>query len=275
MGITHSCFVDVDETGAAEVQIILKADGPQLTLPLQCDAVRPGGQIVVVNESDLPSRVQLAYRSFASKAATASDVTAVGVFRDLFSSDVLDPDQHIEVGHTVLLFSDLVGSTEMYEKLGDTSAYALVREHFRVLDDIIAQHQGRLIKTIGDAVMVSFPTVPDALGAALAGIEGVRAIAGPDGVKAGLGLKIGIHVGACLAVTANGAGDYFGRTVNLAARVQGVAGADEIVLSTPAASAPRVDEMLGSLVDNGRSFTRESVSLKGVPGEMQVLRLRI
>ena len=55
------------------------------------------------------------------------------------------------------------GSTELYERVGDLVAYDLVREHFRVLHEIVAAEAGAVVKTIGDAVMATFPTPDRAL----------------------------------------------------------------------------------------------------------------
>ena len=115
------------------------------------------------------------------------------------------------------LFTDLKGSTELYERVGDLVAYDLVRAHFRVLHEIVAAESGAVVKTIGDAVMATFPTPDRAMAAALKMREALK------NLKGDLLLKIGIHEGPCLAVSLNDRQDYFGRTVNIAARVQGLA----------------------------------------------------
>ena len=88
-------------------------------------------------------------------------------FRDIYRTDTLDVDQGLKITSLTFLFTDLKGSTELYERVGDIVAYDLVREHFRVLNEIVASEAGAVVKTIGDAVMATFPSPDRALAAAL------------------------------------------------------------------------------------------------------------
>ena len=84
-----------------------------------------------------------------------------------------------------------------------------------------------------------------------------------------IGLKVGLHAGACPAVTLNDRLDYFGQTVNIAARVQALAGADEIVVTDDVLSLPGAAELVSGLqIDPG------AVALKGIAGDVAVHRLR-
>ena len=142
-----------------------------------------------------------------------------------------------------LLFTDLKGSTALYERIGDLNAYMQVQRHFERLLDVTVKRNGAVNKTIGDAVMAAFPTAADAVAAALdmrnAAEELNRGRAQRDFI-----LKIGIHRGAAIAVTLNDRLDYFGQTVNIASRVQNVAGGDEICLTDEVRGAPGVDDAL-------------------------------
>jgi class 3 adenylate cyclase len=105
----------------------------------------------------------------------------------------------------------------LYHALGDAPAYALVRNHFTVLMEAVGRNHGTVVKTIGDAVMAVFSRVEEAL-------EAVRQMhhdlpAATSGTAAPLVLKSSLHVGACLAVNANDKLDFFGTTINLAARM--------------------------------------------------------
>ena len=152
------------------------------------------------------------------QATTAALVTTMSEFRSLFASEVLAPDTEVRAGTICLMFTDLRGSTAMYETIGDTSAYARVREHFELLRKIVAANDGTFIKTIGDAVMAVFTDPAHALGAAF---EMHRRIEKENGDRQPpLTLKIGIHQGACFAVNMNDNLDYFGTAVNIAARIQ-------------------------------------------------------
>ena len=148
---------------------------------------------------------------------TAKRLLTNQTFRDIHRTDTLDVDQRLKITSLTFLFTDLKGSTELYERVGDLAAYDLVRAHFRILNEIVAAQSGAVVKTIGDAVMATFPTPDRAMAAALKMREALKDL------KDELLLKIGIHEGPCLAVSLNDRQDYFGRTVNIASRVQGLA----------------------------------------------------
>lgn len=189
-------------------------------------------------------------------------------FRELFRAESIPSEGGLEFKSMTVLFTDLKGSTELYERIGDLRAWALVREHFGVLRDIIAARGGSLVKTIGDAVMASFAEPTPALEAATAMTREVRRL-GREG--ADLQLKVGLHTGPCIAVELNERLDYFGQTVNVAARVQGVAGADEIAITEPVFAAPGAQDVIRAAA---LSATRERAVLKGMEGETTLYRLR-
>src|SRR5215207_7578550 len=68
------------------------------------------------------------------------------------------PSHHPRSERSGFLFTDLKGSTELYERVGDLVAFDRVRAHFRVLQEVVASEAGAVVKTIGDAVMATFPT---------------------------------------------------------------------------------------------------------------------
>ena len=143
-------------------------------------------------------------------------------FRDVFRTDTLGVDQRLKITSLTFVFTDLKGSTELYERVGDLAAFELVRAHFRVLNGIVAEEGGAVVKTIGDAVMATFPQPAQALGAALRMRDDMRKLNEEHG-REDLVLKIGLHEGSCLAVSLNERQDFFGQTVNIASRVQGLA----------------------------------------------------
>jgi class 3 adenylate cyclase len=146
----------------------------------------------------------------------------------------------------------------LYERVGDLAAFDLVRAHFRVLHEIVVSEAGAIVKTIGDAVMATFPTPDRAITAALKMREEMRRLNAERG-REDLLLKIGIHEGPCLAVTLNDRQDYFGQTVNIASRVQDLADA-QVILAT------------GTVVEDALAST--VLSLKGVAPVPQVAELR-
>src|SRR5205085_373303 len=86
---------------------------------------------------------------------TAKRLLTNQTFRDLYNTDTLDPDQRLKITSLTFLFTDLKGSTALYERVGDLVAYDLVRQHFGVLHEIVASETGAVVKTIGDAVMAT------------------------------------------------------------------------------------------------------------------------
>jgi class 3 adenylate cyclase len=211
----------------------------------------------------LPDHYDVGMQPFLSGAELLSNQT----FLDLFETETIVAGEGLAVKRLALLFTDLQGSTALYERVGDMKAFDLVRQQFGRLRDSITRNSGALVKTIGDEVMASFVDPLDALRAALemrARTAGFNAQSGEDG----LALKIGLHRGACLAVTLNDRLDYFGQTVNIAARVQGLAGADEIVVTDDVLSIPGAAELLA-----GVEIESSIVELKGVAGEIQIHRL--
>src|SRR5271166_2611489 len=169
---------------------------------------------------------------------TAKRLLTNQVFRDLYGTDTIDVDQRLKITSLTFLFTDLKGSTELYERVGDLVAFDLVRAHFEVLKDIIAAEAGAVVKTSGDAVMATFSTADRAVAAALRMRDAMRDFKNA-GTGDGLLLKIGIHEGPCLAVVLDKRQDYFGRTVNIAARVQGLADSRSILATESARPCTR------------------------------------
>lgn len=189
-------------------------------------------------------------------------------FRDLFRTETLGGDEGIAVKDITFLFTDLKGSTDLYDRIGDLNAFYLVRQHFNTLTNAISNSRGSIVKTIGDAVMATFMNPADAVQAALDMLRGLdefnKTISQP------LHLKIGIHGGASIAVTLNDRLDYFGQTVNMAARIQGLAGANEIYISHSAHSHPDVEHLLTDC-----DVTEEQAVLKGVSGKVDVCKITL
>jgi len=191
---------------------------------------------------------------------TAKRLLTNQTFRDIYRTDTLDVDQRLKITSLTFLFTDLKGSTQLYERVGDLVAFDLVRQHFHVLHDIVASQAGAVVKTIGDAVMATFPTPDRALAAALRMREAMRDINKERGSE-DLLLKIGIHEGPCLAVTLNDRQDYFGQTVNLAARVQGLASSRAIFATKPVVEDAKSSKILETV---GLKPTAQQAALRGI-----------
>ncbi len=189
-----------------------------------------------------PAVLRLEAPNLVPDVCTAAFVTTLALFRDTFSSEVLSPGVELSVRQIAILFSDLKGSTGLYRDRGDAPSYAVVRNHFSWVKTVLADHDGGVIKTLGDAVMAAFADPADALEAALDLQK--HASDRPDALV----VKIGLHAGPALAVTANGVLDYFGQTVNVAARLNKESVGGDVVLAQSLAADPRV---AAALEENG------------------------
>ena len=195
---------------------------------------------------------------------TAKRLLTNQTFRDIYRTDTLDVDQGLKVTSITFLFTDLKGSTALYDRVGDIVAYDLVREHFRILQEIVASEGGAVVKTIGDAVMATFPTPDRAVAAALRMRDSVQ------NLKNDLLVKIGIHEGPCLAVTLNERLDYFGQTVNIAARVQSLADSRAIFVTKSVVENSQVSKILEA---SKIKLTEQSAALRGVADKMTVFQI--
>jgi len=200
---------------------------------------------------------------------TAKRMLSNQTFRDVFKADNLNVDQRLKITSLTFLFTDLKGSTALYERVGDLAAFDLVRAHFRALLDIIASEKGAVVKTIGDAVMATFIRPENAL---MAGLK-MRAAMGELNKQRGskdLVVKIGIHEGPCLAVMLNERQDYFGQTVNIAARVQSLSTSQEIHITAPVIESPGVVTILEK--EEIRPIQKHA-ALRGIADKMVVYEI--
>ena len=220
------------------------------------------GEAELAANKDTPPGVKLA--GFLSGSRLLSTQT----FRDLFPSETVMSAGGLAVKRVALLFTDIKGSTALYDRIGDMKAFNLVRQHFGVLRDVIAANNGALVKTIGDAVMANFHEPLDAIRAALDMLAQIKRFNDSAGEEL-ITLKIGAHVGNCLAVTLNERLDYFGQTVNLAARVQRLAADNEIYLSDEIYSLPGAGDLLATMQSRA-----QTVHVKGIAQEISVHALR-
>lgn len=232
--------------------------------------VAPGAELTVVDDTGLGRHLKLERLEWASQAATAFDVTTVPAYRRRFSGDVLRPGASMKIGRATVLFSDLSASTELYTREGDAAAFRLVQDHFDLLLAAIGAHDGAVVKTIGDAVMAAFVDEVAAFDAAVEMLRAWPSFVADREEARGVALKIGIYAGPCYAVTANGILDYFGQTVNIAARLQGQAERGEIVVTTALA------ERIRALDRDGLTFGAPyPAELKGLDRPIDAVRVTL
>ncbi|MFO1141010.1 MAG: DUF5939 domain-containing protein [Amaricoccus sp.] len=191
-------------------------------------------------------------------------------YRDLFQGEVIRSGAGIGVRDITLLFTDLKGTTALYERIGDLNAFALVQRHFDRLEAVIARHEGTVVKTIGDAVMAAFGNTGSATRAAIEMLRDIEAL-NQGLTERALSLKIGLHRGAAVVVTQNDRLDYFGQSVNVAARVQALAEGDEIFLSREVRGSPEVPDIL---LAAGFEIDVRHAQIRGLARDLPVYRVR-
>ena len=188
-------------------------------------------------------------------------------FRSLFRSEVVGGAQGLAIRDIALLFTDIRGSTALYQRIGDLNAFQLVQQHFDLLRETTVRHGGAVVKTIGDAVMAAYPDAAQAVAAALE-MRGAIERFNEAQSERPVSLKIGIHHGAAIAVTLNDELDYFGQTVNIASRVQEMADAEEIWITEEVWHYPGVHALLEAYPAEQRT-----AEFRGIERPMTVVRI--
>ncbi|MGH9275732.1 MAG: adenylate/guanylate cyclase domain-containing protein, partial [Acidimicrobiales bacterium] len=132
-------------------------------------------------------------------------------------------DRALPTGTVTMLFTDLVRSTELAERLGPEKGEAMLRGHFQLLREIVAMHGGHEVKNLGDGLMVVFSSPTDAVSCGIAIQHAVAHAVGEEPIA----VRIGIHTGE--PVFDNG--DYFGMSVVIAKRLCDAAEGGQILVS--------------------------------------------
>ena len=276
--VTHTAqFLEVSGEEASERQS-LSVMFSKLQVPVDTIRLHPGPlRLALDNRTEtrvLPS-VWMANQALddllkrRKPILTAKRLLTNQTFRDIYRTETLAIGQRLKILSLTFLFSDLKGSTELYERVGDLVAFDLVNEHFTLLQEIIASERGAVVKTIGDAVMATFETPDRAVAAALRMREAMSDL-GARRQHQSLRLKMGIHEGSCLAVTLNHQQDYFGQTVNIASRVQGLADSRSIMVTESVVENAQAQRLLQA---NGLKPSRKRVALTGVEDEVSVYEI--
>jgi class 3 adenylate cyclase len=257
--------VDVNWDGTAGFPTVLARDGRILAGPPGV-----GGGIILDNRTDRVLTMVIEEMAWRQDALTGDRAIVMPAFQQYCPEQILRPGDDVAIANVVLLFTDLKGSTSLYEALGDAAAYNLVRDHFDYLTDRIERHGGVVVKTIGDAVMAAFAAPDEAMRAALAAQLDIGEFNSgrEDG---GIVLKMGLHQGPCIAVATGQRLDYFGATVNLAARVQGESRGGDIVISDGLLAATGVRDVLAAAAVGAP--VEEMADLRGLSHPVRLWRL--
>ncbi len=226
-------------------------------------ALTPSPELIIKNETDEEQLFILERTAWSDQAVTAAEVISLQKFRDLFANEALRPGEQIGVGSLTILFTDLVDSTRMYREIGDAPAFGLVMNHFDVLHDAIEAEGGAIVKTIGDAVMAAFRRPISALRVMARAQE---ILARPPKGQRPLFLKAAIHSGPSIAVTLNERLDYFGTSINIAARLEKFATGGDVIVSDYVYMDPEVQEYIASQDNDYHAIYFEEM-LKGFDDE--------
>jgi len=201
------------------------------------------------------------------------DTMTSPTFHEQFGADVLSSEESLSIQRLAFLFTDIKGSTQMYSDLGDATSYQIVRDHFKILFKVVEDQGGVIVKTIGDAIMAVFPKTEQALEAAIAAYDAFRERSWEQVGQ--IQIKMGIHAGPAIAVTMNERLDYFGNTVNLAARIQGIAEDHSVCISAAAVEDPGArSRLVGWHKDHPQSIRHFKTKLKGIDNPIEVYSLR-
>jgi class 3 adenylate cyclase len=267
--------IEIDAAAPAEVHVDTGAVGDE-TGPRSRPArapirIAPKGTLHLANDAREERHAKVEKIVYADVAARAQLVTSMPGFRRDFSNDILRPGTALKVARVGLFFSDLTGSTQLYSNVGDAAAFKLVQDHFDLVIKLIERQGGSLVKTIGDAVMAVFSDDLSGLVASVAILDAFAAFRAEHEHRQLTHIKLGVYGGPCYVVTANGILDYFGQSVNVAARLQGEAHSGELVvveeLAERAIAAKKLDPR----------FVREryDAKLKGVDHPIRAVRIRL
>ena len=260
----------------AEAERDIGADGVIPTLVARgSDILLEGAsghdELAIRNESDRPLAFVVEDRNWAQDALTGERVIAMPAFRRLCPEQLLRPGDNAEIGWIAIMFTDLQGSTKLYDALGDANAYNLVRDHFAFLSDRVQRNHGFVVKTVGDAVMAAFSRPDDAVRAALAIQDDVASFnSARRGGKSATSIvfKLGLHAGSCIAVTTGDVLDYFGSVVNTASRFEHQCRGGEVIISDALLADPEAREALA-----GRSVAEDSATLRGLNESARFVRV--
>lgn len=258
----------------ADVQLSVVPQGPE-RVSIRSDSP-PDGEVeigisptlVLENTTGQDIEFYIESTSWDKQAATAADVTSLQLFRDIFASEALRAGEELSISSVTLMFTDLRDSTHMYRQIGDAPAFGRVRQHFEILEREVARQGGAVVKTMGDAVMAVFRNPL----AALLAIQKAHAEIGKVEGTPPLYLKVGIHSGPCIAVTLNERLDYFGSTVNAAARLPGLSTGGSVVMSDQTASDPQIMEWLAS---SGLQHEKFESAIKGFEQSFSLWRVAL
>jgi class 3 adenylate cyclase len=263
-------FRTIEAGPEADTEVAAGATMPKVVAEGERIALAPSDDkdhLVVVNATDRPLFFVVEDRTWVEDALTGERVIAMPAFRRCCPEQLLRPGDNVEIARVAIMFIDLQGSTTLYDELGDTTAFHLVRDLFAFLSEQVERHNGFIVKTVGDAVMAAFHDPADAVRAALA-VQDEVATFNRGRADAQTVLKVSLHQGPCIAITLGGTLDYFGSTVNTAARLETQCRGGELVVSKVILADAEAREVLA-----GRRIGADQAILRGLREPVHFVRI--
>lgn len=221
--------------------------------------------IRLVNDSAAPVTFVIEASQWSDMALRPRRLLSFQEFRDLFSEEYLGTEVQLSVGEQTILFTDMVGSTALYAVRGDPGAFMQVKRHFDELFAIVRRHRGAVVKTIGDAAMAAFNDPLDAVRAS----REIHDTFPPGRADSLARLRISLNTGPCIAVRLNANIDYFGGTVNVAAKLQCHAESWQVALAQATWDSPGVADWVRT---QGGTIEDEVYASKALPDPVPVKR---
>ena len=215
--VEDALVIEVGEDGRGEA--LIAASSPEVS------DLAPCATLLLSNDLDTAQTFVIESLGWARDCLLPGALFNLQDFRDLFVEQTIAEGMHLSVGEQTILFTDIVGSTALYADRGDGEAFGAVQAHFVEIYEDVRSHRGAVVKTIGDSAMAAFQSRRAALEAALA----MQARFARERKDTPIRLRISIYSGPCIAVNLNNGIDYFGSTVNIAAKLQRLVGAGAIV----------------------------------------------
>lgn len=249
-GHNDSIQLLVDEKGFSQKEVHLNRGDIKVDLKNDC-----GRKIgISLIKTDLKEN-KLQFKAFLNGKMLLNNTT----FRNLFKIRDLAGTLRLHLRSLTLLFMELQGPAD------DAAAYDLIQKDFYILEEIADQYNGAVIKTMGNVIMVSFSNPIDGLLAAFLMLAEKK----PE-----LCLKIGLHEGHVLVINRDGQLDYFGRTVTIAARIQDLAGINEIFFSDAIYRNREIKKELVKQKDKIKLYKKHT-RLKGVGKKITIYKMSV
>ncbi len=246
-------YLDVEDNAPADV---VYEDHPEGTIV----KASPRPRVTVENDGSEAELFTIERTTWSDDALRPGMLLSFQEFRDLFSEDYIGADVKLAVGEQTLLFTDVVGSTAFYASRGDPAAFVEIKKHFDEVFAIVAKNRGAVVKTIGDAVMATFVSPLDAVRAS----HHIHQAFHPTRTDTPIRLRISLNTGPCIAVRLNANADFFGGTVNVAAKLQAKAEGYQIAMSDVTYHGTGVAEYLAEQSADLEDLTYESKALKDI-----------